>query len=150
MDPLYGPPAAPDRPTRRAFPTVGLATVVTVLGALLAVGSVISAWLTTSNTGYYGFVQVVGDGPSPDITFSDRAQVFLQNVTANLAWSLLVVAAGLAVRAIATRPAAVVLPPPPPVPSLPESPVELPGRAAAPLSQVVLLEPGADDAIWRR
>ncbi len=150
MDPLYGPPAVPDRPTRRAFPTVGLATTVTALGGVLAVGSLVSAWLTTSNTAYYGYVQVVSDGPSPDITFSARAQVFLQNVTGNLAWSLLVVAAGLAVRALATRPAAVVLPPPPPAPALPESPVELPDRAVAPLSQVVLVEPGADDAIWRR
>lgn len=150
MDPLYGPPAVPDRPARRSFPTVGLANTVTALGGLLAVGSLVSAWLTTSNTGYYGYVQVVSDGPSPDITFSDRAQSFLQNVTGNLAWSLLVVAAGLAVRALATRPAAVVLPPPSPAPVLPESPVELPDRAAAPLSQVVLVEPSADDAIWRR
>jgi hypothetical protein len=150
MDPLYGPPTVPDRPTQRQFPTVGLANVVTALGGLLAVGSLASAWLTMSNTSYFGYEGVPVGSSTPDIPFSDRAQVFLQNVTGNLAWSLLVVAAGLAVRALATRPAAVVLPPPPPMPALAESPVDLPERASVPLTQVTLVEPSADDSIWRR
>lgn len=120
------------------------AAIVLWLGAALIVVSIVAGVLQAFRSGPFGFF-----GDTQDISALDRFQVFVQTALANIAFSALVLAAGVALHLWATRPAPppVASPPPEPehLPELERSPVVMPPREPSPIPLVP-----ADDDFWRR
>jgi hypothetical protein len=144
MEPMQGEPVRTITSSRLDRVDAARAANWIIIAGLVLVGcSVLASGLNAFHDGLFGFA----GGGTPKPTFLDRFQVFVGNVAQNASWAMLVVAAGFAVRVSATRPQPPLVLPPLPEPELPTSPVQLPDKVA---TQVVLVEPSADDEIWRR
>ncbi|MFM2077063.1 MAG: hypothetical protein RJA49_953 [Actinomycetota bacterium] len=145
MEPMQGEPVRTVTSSRLDRVDAARAASWIIIAGLVLLGcAVLTAGLNAFHDGLFGFA----GGGNPKPTFLDRFQVFIGNLAQNAPWAVLVVAAGFALRVLSTRPQTAVVPPPPlPEPELPTSPVQLPDKVA---TQVVLVEPSADDEIWRR